>query len=126
MAQVCRKIYNTQKEKLKGEISRVKFVALRGDIQVELVSPNGTKSILLPYRNYDFVNVEGYDSWPFMSVHYWGENPQGTWTITADIWTSGAVNGYLTVTVHYLDDSWKLSTKVLSTRKCLKTTQDRI
>ena len=54
----------------------------RGDIQVELVSPNGTKSILLPYRNYDFVNVEGYDSWPFMSVHYWGENPQGTWTIT--------------------------------------------
>ena len=73
MAQVCRKIYNTQKEKLKGEISRVKFVAL-----------------------------------------------------TTDIWTSGAVNGYLTVTVHYLDDSWKLSTKVLSTRKCLKTTQDRI
>ena len=53
----------------------------RGDIQVELVSPSGTKSILLPYRKYDFINAYGYNIWPFMSVHYWGENPQGTWTI---------------------------------------------
>ena len=53
----------------------------RGDIKIELTSPQGTKSILLPYRNYDFVNVEGYDDWPFMSVHFWGENPVGTWTL---------------------------------------------
>ena len=53
----------------------------RGDIKVELVSPSGTKSTLLPYRKYDFINAEGYDSWPFMSLHYWGETPIGTWTI---------------------------------------------
>ena len=53
----------------------------RGGIKVELVSPSGTKSTLLPYRKYDFINAEGYDSWPFMSLHYWGEDPIGTWTI---------------------------------------------
>ena len=53
----------------------------RGDIMIELTSPQGTKSTLLPYRDYDFVNEEGYDNWPFMSVHYWGENPIGTWNL---------------------------------------------
>ena len=53
----------------------------RGGIKVELVSPSGTKSTLLPYRKYDFINAEGYYNWPFMSLHYWGENPIGTWTI---------------------------------------------
>jgi subtilisin-like proprotein convertase family protein len=53
----------------------------RGDIKIELTSPQGTKSILLPYRNYDFINAEGYDDWPFMSVHFWGEDPIGAWTL---------------------------------------------
>ena len=42
----------------------------RGDIKI---TPQGTKSILLPYHNYDFINTEGYDDWPFMSVHFWGK-----------------------------------------------------
>lgn len=54
----------------------------RGDIKVELTSPHGTKSVLLPYRNNDYVNKEGYGNWPFMSVHFWGENPIGTWILT--------------------------------------------
>ena len=54
----------------------------RGDIKITLTSPQGTESVLLPYRNYDFVNEEGYDDWPFMSVHHWGENPVGQWTLT--------------------------------------------
>ena len=54
----------------------------RGDIKILLRSPQGTTSTLLPYRNYDFVNAEGYDNWPFMSVHHWGENPSGQWTLT--------------------------------------------
>ena len=53
----------------------------RGNIQIELTSPDSTTSVLLPYRNYDFVNEVGYDNWPFMSVHHWGENPVGTWTL---------------------------------------------
>lgn len=55
--------------------------ARRGDIQIELASPSNTKSILLPYRKYDFINDVGYDSWSFMSVHFWGENPSGMWRL---------------------------------------------
>ncbi len=55
--------------------------ARRGDIKVELTSPSGMKSVLLPYREFDFVNLEGYDEWPFMSLYHWGENPSGTWLL---------------------------------------------
>ena len=66
----------------------------RGDIKIELTSPHGTTSVLLPYRNYDFVNEEGYDDWPFMSVHFWGENPVGTWTLKI---TFKSGSGYVTM-----------------------------
>ena len=65
----------------------------RGDVEIELRSPSGTTSVLLPYRDYDFVNDVGYDSWPFMSVHFWGENPVGTWTLRTTFRSlSGAVD----------------------------------
>ena len=48
---------------------------------VELTSPQGTMSTLLPYREKDSVIDEGYTNWPFMSVHHWGEDPTGTWTL---------------------------------------------
>jgi hypothetical protein len=66
----------------------------RGDIQISLTSPHGTTSILLPYRLYDFVNEEGYDNWPFMSVHHWGEDPVGTWTLTVSYRSS---SGYVSM-----------------------------
>ena len=53
----------------------------RGDIQVKLTSPHGTTSILLPYRNADRLSAS-FTNWPFMSVHYWGEDPSGQWVLT--------------------------------------------
>ena len=53
----------------------------RGDIQVELISPHRTSSILLPYRNADGLSAS-FTDWPLMSVHYWGEDPRGQWTLT--------------------------------------------
>ena len=53
----------------------------RGDVAITLVSPHGTKSQLLQYRRNDFVNAEGFDSWPFMSVLHWGESPLGEWLL---------------------------------------------
>ena len=53
----------------------------RGDVQVVLTSPQQTRSVLLPFRRRDFINTEGYSDWPFMSVHHWGEAPQGQWTL---------------------------------------------
>ena len=66
----------------------------RGDIQITLTSPQGTNSTLLPYRLYDFINVEGYSDWPFMSVHHWGENPVGTWTLHVRF---KSLSGYVTM-----------------------------
>ena len=59
----------------------------RGDIYIQLLSPNGTLSTLLPFRMNDVVvndNTTGaaYSDWPFKSLHFWGENPAGTWKIT--------------------------------------------
>ena len=54
----------------------------RGDISITLTSPSGTVSTLLPKRPGDIDVTDGYNNWPFMSVAYWGENPQGEWTLT--------------------------------------------
>ena len=53
----------------------------RGDLRVELTSPSGTTSVLMDYRDNDN-NAGGYFDWDFMSVHFWGENPAGDWTLT--------------------------------------------
>ena len=55
-------------------------VARRGDLQIHLTSPNGTRSTLLPQRKHDY-SAFGFEEWPFMSVFYWGENPTGTWKL---------------------------------------------
>ena len=64
-----------------GEVLTDKGPPRRGDVEIELVSPSGTRSTLLLYRDYDFINTEGYHNWPFMSVHFWGESPIGSWTL---------------------------------------------
>ena len=52
----------------------------RGQVEVKLESPSGTVSTLIPYRRSD-IFPGTYDNWSFSSVHFWGENPTGIWTI---------------------------------------------
>ncbi|XP_017481482.1 PREDICTED: furin-like protease 1, isoforms 1/1-X/2 [Rhagoletis zephyria] len=52
----------------------------RGDIQLNLKSPAGTKVTLLTPRIHD-VSRSGFNQWPFMSVHTWGESPHGDWQL---------------------------------------------
>ena len=52
----------------------------RGRVTVSLTSPSGTTSMLLPRRPGD-IYPNSYDDWPLLSVHFWGENPAGTWTV---------------------------------------------
>ncbi|XP_063476689.1 proprotein convertase subtilisin/kexin type 4 isoform X4 [Symphalangus syndactylus] len=52
----------------------------RGDLEVSLTSPLGTRSTLVAVRPLD-VSTEGYNNWFFMSTHFWDENPQGVWTL---------------------------------------------
>ena len=40
----------------------------------------GTRATLLDARPQDY-SSSGYMDWPFMSVHSWGEDPRGTWTL---------------------------------------------
>lgn len=52
----------------------------RGDIKIILISPSGTESVLLTTRARDN-SKEGFNNWPFMTVHCWGERPSGYWIL---------------------------------------------
>lgn len=52
----------------------------RGNLRVRLTSPAGTTSTLLTPRPRDLLS-SAFDDWPFLSVHYWGEAPDGRWTL---------------------------------------------
>ncbi|XP_056318573.1 proprotein convertase subtilisin/kexin type 6 [Danio aesculapii] len=52
----------------------------RGDLEINLISPSGTRSQLLAQRLFDNSN-EGFRNWEFMTVHCWGEKAEGTWTL---------------------------------------------
>ncbi|XP_069502806.1 proprotein convertase subtilisin/kexin type 4 [Ambystoma mexicanum] len=52
----------------------------RGDMEVSLTSPRGTRSVLVALRPYD-TSTDGYSDWLFMTTHSWDEDPQGIWTL---------------------------------------------
>ncbi|XP_078401724.1 PC3-like endoprotease variant B isoform X2 [Cetorhinus maximus] len=53
----------------------------RGDLEISLISPFGTKSKLLAVRTAD-ESQAGLRNWTFMSVRLWGEKPEGAWILT--------------------------------------------
>lgn len=73
----------------KDEINKLEHVQVtvslkherRGALSIDIKSPMGTNSMLLSTRKYDKSTI-GLDDWTFMTVHLWGENPKGWWTIT--------------------------------------------
>ena len=54
----------------------------RGDLEMELESAQRTTSTLLSHRPMDTVsrNTE-LRGWRVKSLHFWGENPSGIWTL---------------------------------------------
>lgn len=52
----------------------------RGQVEVVLESPSGTKSTLLPRRPLD-LSPYGIHNHPMLTVHMWGEDPRGTWKL---------------------------------------------
>lgn len=54
----------------------------RGNLHIILVSPNNTTSSVLLPRPFDNANhQDSFDDWPFMSVHFWGEDIIGPWKL---------------------------------------------
>jgi len=65
----------------------------RGAVAITLTSPQGTTTTLLTTRTGD-ESTKGFNNWPFMSVHTWGENPKGLWTLNIlDTSPEGSYNG---------------------------------
>lgn len=52
----------------------------RGNLAIYLISPQGTRSTLLPPRPHDY-SSEGFNDWAFMTTHSWDEDPRGEWTL---------------------------------------------
>ncbi|XP_023217479.1 neuroendocrine convertase 1-like [Centruroides sculpturatus] len=53
---------------------------VRGALDLYLVSPSGTETILLTRRPKDKA-IEGFKNWKFLTVHLWGESPTGLWKL---------------------------------------------
>ncbi|KAK3838141.1 MAG: kexin-like protease [Linnemannia gamsii] len=53
----------------------------RGEVEVELRSPDSIISILAPQRPHDNSTI-GFEDWTFTSVKHWEEDPVGAWTLT--------------------------------------------
>lgn len=67
----------------------------RGDLEIALISPSGTRSVLLPRRAKDYSN-RGFTDWEFLTTHCWGEIPTGTWTLEIQNKGSDHNSGQLT------------------------------
>ena len=75
--------FDTEQQVIYLEHVQVKISLMysrRGDLQLHLLSPSGTPSTLLPRRKDDYQPGK-LDAWHFLSVFYWGERPNGTWTL---------------------------------------------
>lgn len=53
----------------------------RGDLEMFLRSPMGTRSMILSTRPNDDDPRDGFTKWPFMTTHTWAEYPRGKWTL---------------------------------------------
>ncbi|KAF9907529.1 pheromone processing endoprotease [Linnemannia zychae] len=53
----------------------------RGEVEVELRSPDSIISILAPQRPKDNTTT-GFEDWTFTTVKHWEEDPVGPWTLT--------------------------------------------
>ncbi|RCN48237.1 convertase P-domain protein [Ancylostoma caninum] len=67
----------------------------RGDTTLYLVSPMGTRTMILSRRPKDDDSKDGFTNWPFMTTHTWGENPIGKWKLIARFQGPGKHRGTL-------------------------------
>jgi subtilisin-like proprotein convertase family protein len=63
----------------------------RGDLRVELVSPEGTKSTLAEAHGDTTANY----NWTFGSLRHWGESSQGSWTLKVSDDTINSIVGQM-------------------------------
>lgn len=86
-----------------AEVNFQSNIASGGDLQITLISPNGTRSVLAAERVNDTTNglaggtpIADYTAgWTFTTDEDWGENSAGTWTLqVADDNANGIVGNF--------------------------------
>ena len=98
-----------------GVIRYLEHVQLRVDLRyhrraliaADITSPGGTKSKVLYARQLDFfTGASNFTNWTTMSVHFWGEQSEGNWTISFKngLPFFGRGNGELNKPANYLFD----------------------
>jgi proprotein convertase subtilisin/kexin type 2 len=88
----------------------------RGDTTMYLISPSGTRTMILSRRPKDDDAKDGFTAWPFMTTHTWGENPRGKWRLIARFQGPGDHSGVLkrfTLMLHGTKDPPYLGIKPL-------------
>ncbi|MCJ1242933.1 pheromone processing endoprotease [Trapelia coarctata] len=96
--------FTVNKEMLqKANLERLEHVTVtmniahtrRGDLSVDLISPEGVVSHISTTRRND-EHKSGYRDWTFMSVVHWGEPGIGKWTVVVKDTNENEHNGTLT------------------------------
>jgi len=67
----------------------------RGEVQLFLRSPMGTRSMILSERINDDDSQDGFTKWPFMTTHTWAENPRGKWTLEVEFVKGEKQEGFI-------------------------------
>ncbi|CAO1425802.1 unnamed protein product [Diamesa serratosioi] len=67
----------------------------RGDLEMFLTSPMGTRSMILSRRPNDDDRRDGFTKWPFMTTHTWGEYPKGIWLLEVSFNSQDPQTGWL-------------------------------
>lgn len=82
------------------------FHSRRGDLSMFLQSPSGTSSPILARRWRDNATT-GFHHWDFVSLHFWGEDPEGFWLLRVlnnHETITGSIN-FLSMTLHGTRDN---------------------
>lgn len=86
------------------ELSATVITEKRGDLEIVLISPNGTESVL----HAPDANIEGESilRWSFMTVRNWGEGSSGNWIvrITDSVSTNPAILNNLSLVINGTPD----------------------
>jgi len=80
----------------------------RGDVTMWLISPMGTRSLILSRRPKDDDAKDGFTKWPFMTTQTWGEDPVGRWKLQVAFEGDAPQNGILrewTLIIHGTRDA---------------------
>ena len=60
----------------------------------------GTESKVLSGRFQDDDSMKGFNNWRFMSIHFWGEDPTGSWKLHVHNNDNDRVRSYISAIKH--------------------------